>query len=73
MSIYDLIELFVDDSQSIYVYDLNTDNELFKGDASDIPADLEDMTICSIDNVYPMDKDNPYAGFIGINVDSSDE
>ena len=67
MTIYEFQNLIVDDrSQHVKIYDLadNDCTEVFDGTLDDVPEELEDMEICSIDNVYG-DCD-----YIGINIDT---
>jgi len=63
MTIYELRELFIDDDQDCYIYNLDTQEEVYKGSMRDIPEELEDREISSLDNVYA---DNN--GVIGINI-----
>ena len=50
MSVYDFIELLVDDSCNLVIYDLTTDEEIFNGPASDATfEDVADLEISSID------------------------
>ena len=67
ISVYELLDLFVDKSMlEIKVYNLHKDAEcIYSGCADDIPLEIEDMEICSIDNI---EKD----GILGINIDSSE-
>lgn len=64
MTIYDLRYLFFDDDQQCYIYAMESEKELFRGSMRDIPEELEDEEISSLDNVYPNNE-----GVIGINVD----
>ena len=69
MTLYDLRCLFVDESQEVKIYDISSDNAdlIYEGEFIDLPFEYEDLEVSSIDNVY---KD---MGFVGINVDLTDE
>lgn len=64
MSIYELRELFIDDDQQCYIWALESEREIYRGSMRDIPEELEDEEVCSLDNIY---KGND--GYIGINID----
>lgn len=49
MTIYDLLYLACDNSFEIAVYDMTTETELYRGDASEIPSELEDLELMSFD------------------------
>lgn len=62
--IYDLINLFIDDSQDIRVYDLAQEAKIvYEGEARNVLPEIEFEAISSIDNINP-DSD----GYIGINI-----
>ena len=68
MTIYDLMEMFVDSSfQQVYVWDVRTEREIWRGDYSDIPEELAYMEICSIDNITGGE-----AEYIGFNVETEE-
>lgn len=66
MSIADFGELFIDSAQDCYIYDFNTEAEIFRGSMDEIPEDMEYLEICSLDNIY---RNND--GYIGINIDTT--
>lgn len=66
MSIYELRELFTDDSQLIRIYDIGANENIYEGEICDVPEYLEDAEICSIDTVYKIDFD----GYITINIET---
>ena len=66
MSVYELKELFTDDSQLIRIYDTDADENIYEGEFCDVPEYLEDAEICSIDSVYKIDFD----GYITINIET---
>ncbi len=52
MTVYDIMDLFIDDSQYIELYDIETDNVVYSGEFCDMPEEFEDREVCSIDNIY---------------------
>lgn len=68
MTIEEILELFIDDSQNIRVFDLHEEEEIFCGDSRDLDDAIKNYTICSIDNIYPNND-----GYICFNVDTSEE
>ena len=66
MDLYELRELFVDDSQLIELYDTDADESFFFGEFSDMPEEFEGYTVCSIDSLAP--KKN-FDGRITINIE----
>lgn len=69
MTLYDLKELFVDDSQLIRIYNLGSEEYLYEGEFADLPTELEDYEVMSIDTIYKIDFD----GYITINIEMEDE
>lgn len=64
MTIYEFRELFIDERQMCYIWALESEEEIFRGQMSDVPEEIEDIEISSLDNIYPDNK-----GYIGINID----
>jgi len=64
ITLYDLKELFVDDSQLIRIYDTETEENMFEGEFCDMPEEYEDCEAMSIDSVWAVDFD----GYITINI-----
>lgn len=59
MTIDDIMEIFIDRSvQKVYIWDCRTEKEIYRGFGDNIPCELEDMEILSIDNIT-----NEYIGF----------
>lgn len=64
MKIYNLCNLFTDDWQPISIWSLDLEKEIYHGTARDIPYEIEEMEICSIDTLF-----DGTDGCITINVD----
>lgn len=64
LTIYDFMEMFVDKSDIfVRIYDISGDADvIFEGYGNDIPENLEDYEISSLDNPDG-------TGIVGINVD----
>lgn len=69
MTLYDLREMFIDDSQMIRIYDIAKEDNIYEGEFRDIPDEYEDYEISSIDSVYPTIN---FDGYITINIDTED-
>lgn len=64
-TVSDLTELFVDSSfQTVAIYDCGKEEEVFRGTVDDIPEDLQDLEVQSIDNL------EKNSDVLTINVDS---
>lgn len=51
-TIYDFLEMFVDpDMQEVAIFDLNASKEIYRGTRDEMTRDVQDMEICSIDNL----------------------
>lgn len=74
MTVYEFIQLFLDDSFPLVVYSLDEEREVYRGLACDIDDwDIEQAEIMSIDNplnpAHPDSGNNPNAGlFVEITV-----
>ena len=68
MYVNDLIDIFVDDSQHVRLYDLASDEVIFDGELCDIPYELSECEVCSIDSLSKLNFD----GYITINIDTED-
>ena len=64
MMVYELMDLFIDDAQSIELYDTDKEEIIYSGEYVDLPEEMENYEVCSIDNVY---KGNP--GIVTLNVE----
>lgn len=52
-TVYDFLDIFMDeDMQVVSVYDVNHSKELFRGVRSDMPEEIRDLEIQSIDNLH---------------------
>lgn len=58
MTVFDLLYLFVDESQTIWLYDMNSESYVYKGSIDDIPCKYKDIEIFSI-NCLSHYKHNP--------------
>ena len=59
-----LIELFIDDAQMVQIYDNEADKVIYEGMGCDVPDELMDEEVSSIDNLYKGD----FNGFFTINI-----
>ena len=65
MTIQDVMELFIDNSfQMVYIWNIKTEEEIYRGYYEDMPEELAGAEICSIDNITGGEKD-----YIGFNVE----
>ena len=65
MSVYDLMILFIDNGFDIEIWDTDSELTIYQGPGDDIPDDLCELEVCSIDT--------PQAGCpFTINVDTGD-
>ena len=69
MTLYDFRYLFVDDSQLVRIYDITSEKNVFEGEFENLPTELEDYEVMSIDTIYKIDFD----GYITINIEMEDE
>ena len=69
MTLYEFRELFIDESQEVKIYDISSDDVdlIYEGYFDEMPDVFEDLEISSLDNVYND------MGYVGINVDFSDD
>lgn len=53
MMIFEIMDLFVEPADmEVEVYDLSTDEYLFQGLYDDMDYEIQNMEVCSIDNLY---------------------
>lgn len=64
MSVYEIMELFIDDSQVVELYDTETETVIYAGEYCEMPDEFGDREVCSIDNIYKENK-----GVITLNLD----
>lgn len=51
-TVYDFLEMFVDpDMQEVAIFDLTASKEIYRGTRDEMTRDVQDMEICSIDNL----------------------
>ena len=64
MDLYNLRNLFIDETQLVRIYDLKNDAELiYEGSSLNFLVNQKVFDVSSIDNIYP---DND--GYLGINI-----
>lgn len=52
-TVYDFLDIFMDEEmQVVAVYDVNHGKELFRGVRGDMPDEIRDLEIQSIDNLH---------------------
>lgn len=68
MSVYDFVSLLVDDSMELTIYDNNSGENLWTGEASEVPDEYEEFEIDAID---PPEK--PWSMTISISYDEEQE
>lgn len=53
MMIFEIVDLFVEPNDvECEVYDLSADKVIFKGMYDDMPYEIQNLEVCSIDNLY---------------------
>ena len=68
-TVYDFLELFTDpDMQPVAIYDLANDEEVFRGTRDDMPSELQDLEVQSIDLIGVEGAEN----IPTLNVDTAD-
>lgn len=51
-TIYDFLDMFTEsDMQEVAIFDLNKDEEIYRGTRDEMPGELQDLEIMSIDNL----------------------
>ena len=56
-TVYDLLDMFADpDMQEVAIFDLNSSQEIYRGTRDEMPVELEDLEICSIDTLHEATK-----------------
>ena len=66
ITVDELIDLFADPStQKVAVYDLAKDEDIFTGRIDDMPWDIKELAVCSIDTIE-------HDGMFRVNVDTND-
>lgn len=68
ITVYDFMYLFNEDAQPFEIYDIAAESVVWRGTIHDVPADLEGLTVASIDSpCYSARKT------VTINIDTDEE
>lgn len=52
-TVYDFLDHFCDaDSQQVAIFDLKKGEEIYRGTRDEMPSDIQDLEVCSIDTLY---------------------
>lgn len=52
-SVYDFLDHFCDpDMQEVAIFDLNKGEEIYRGTRDEMPSDIQDLEVCSIDTLH---------------------
>ena len=51
-TICDLVDMFTENYQMIALWDLDEEKEIFRGRIDELPDDLCDYEVCTIDSLY---------------------
>lgn len=65
MTINDIVSLFTD-YQDVYILDLDTYEEIFVGESENIPSEVLDYEVKSINSIFK----GKFDGYVGLNVSS---
>lgn len=53
LTVYDFLDMFADpDDQQVAIFDLNKGEEIYRGTRDEMPSDIQDLEICSIDTLH---------------------
>lgn len=56
-TVYDFLDLFADpDMQEVAIFDLNKGEEIYRGTRDEMPGELENLEIMSIDTLHEATK-----------------
>lgn len=56
-TVYDFLDMFADpDMQEVAIFDLNKGEEIYRGTRDEMPSDVQDMEIMSIDTLHEATK-----------------
>ena len=56
-SVYDFLDIFCDpDQQEVAIYDLHKGEEIYRGTRDEMPSEIQDLEICSIDTLHEATK-----------------
>ena len=51
-TVYDFLDIFTESGmQEVAIYDLNSDEEIYRGTRDELPPYVQDMEMCSIDTL----------------------
>ena len=53
LTVNDFLDMFADpDDQQVAIFDLNKGEEIYRGTRDEMPSDIQDLEICSIDTLH---------------------
>ena len=56
-TVYDFLDRFCDpDDQEVAIYDLNKGEEIYRGTRDEMPSDIQDLEVLSIDTLHEATK-----------------
>ena len=56
-TVYDFLDHFCDpDDQQVAIYDLNKGEEIYRGTRDEMPSDIQDLEVLSIDTLHEATK-----------------
>ena len=56
-TVYDFLDMFADpDMQEVAIFDLSASKEIYRGTRDEMPSDVQDMEIMSIDTLHEATK-----------------
>lgn len=51
-TVYDILDMFIEaDMQEVAIFDLSASKEIYRGTRDEMPNELQDLEICSVDNL----------------------
>ena len=57
MTVYDFLDMFADpDMQEVAIFDLNASKEIYRGTRDEMPDELQNLEIMSIDTLHEATK-----------------
>ena len=57
MTVYDFLDMFADpDMQEVAIFDLNSSKEIYRGTRDEMPDELQNLEIMSIDTLHEATK-----------------
>ena len=56
-TVYDFLDMFADpDMQEVAIFDLTASKEIYRGTRDEMPDELQELEICSIDTLHEATK-----------------